>query len=95
MINKYFLLCAFQHFVQLNFDTEQIGSITILAGVQMKSNIPLTKSDLLITLTFGNLSHHLFWNVQICYTEYDQILDMILISIKLIFNSTVSPFYYD
>lgn len=53
------------------FDTEQIGPITLVHAPQMKSNIPLTKSDPLITLTFGNLSHDLFWNAQICFTEYD------------------------
>ena len=53
-------------------DSEQIDTIIFTTAVQMKSNIPLTKSDSLITLTFGHLSHDLFWNVQICFTEYDQ-----------------------
>ena len=53
-------------------DNEQIDTIIFTTAVQMKSNIPLTKSDPLITLTFGHLSHDLFWNVQICFTEYDQ-----------------------
>ena len=55
----------------VSIDTEQIGSITLVHAPQMKSNIPLTKTDPQITLTFGNLSLHLFWNVRICFAEYD------------------------